>query len=115
MADANLAKTPCESSSKLSRFDGEVLYDYSTYRSLVEALQYCTLTRPDITYSVNQLCQHLHHPTYTHWTAAEGILQFLKHTSDHGLTYLKSTLQLNAFCDSDWAGIDVPPLDLQCF
>jgi len=104
MADAKPARTPCSSGSKLSRFDGEVLHDYSAYRSLVGALQYCTLTRPDIAYSVNQLCQHLHHPTSTHWTAAKRVLRFLKDTSHHGITYSKSTLQLNAFCGSDWAG-----------
>jgi len=35
MADAKPTKTPCTSGSKLSRLDGEVLHDYSTYRSLV--------------------------------------------------------------------------------
>jgi len=35
MADAKPARTPCSSGSKLSRFDGEVLHDYSAYRSLV--------------------------------------------------------------------------------
>jgi transposase InsO family protein len=104
MADAKPAKTPCTTGSKLSRFDGTPLPDYSAYRSLVGALQYCTLTRPDISYSVNQLCQHLHHPTSAHWTAAKRVLRFLKDTCDHGLTYSPSNLQLNAFCDSDWAG-----------
>jgi hypothetical protein len=53
MADAKLAKTPCASGSKFSSFDGDRLPDYSAYRILVGALQYCTLTRPDIAYSVN--------------------------------------------------------------
>jgi hypothetical protein len=70
----------------------------------VGALQYCTLTRPDIAYSVNQLCQHLHAPCSTHWTAAKRVLRYLQGTSDHGLFYTKGPLQLNAFCDSDWAG-----------
>jgi hypothetical protein len=104
MADAKPAKSPCVSSSKLSRFDGESLTDISEYRSVVGALQYCTLTRPDIAYSVNQLCQHLHHPTTAHWTAAKRVLRFLKSTSTHGLLVSRTNLQLNAFCDSDWAG-----------
>jgi hypothetical protein len=68
------------------------------------ALQYCTLTRPDIASSVNQLCQHLHHPTSAHWTAAKRVLRFLKSTSDHGITFPKTNLQLHALCDFDWAG-----------
>jgi hypothetical protein len=104
MADAKPALSPCASGSKLSRFDGAPLQHVSEYRSLVGALQYCTLTRPDIAYSVNQLCQHLHSPTTAHWTAAKRVLRFLKHTSDHGITFTKTSLQLNAYYDSDWAG-----------
>jgi transposase InsO family protein len=104
MTDAKPVNSPCASGSKLSRFDGAPLLDFSEYRSIVGALQYCTLTRPDIAYSVNQLCQHLHHPTTAHWTAAKRVLRFLKNTSNHGLVFTKSPLHLHAFCDSDWAG-----------
>jgi hypothetical protein len=104
MTRARPAKSPCVFGSKLSSLNGEPFPDSSEYRSLVGVLQYCTLTHPDFAYSVNQLCQHLHHLTSTHRTAAKGVLQFLKQTIDHGLCYSKNTLQLNAFYDSDWAG-----------
>jgi len=104
MAEAKPAKSPCAAGSKLSRYDGEALPNAYEYRSVVGALQYCTLTRPDIAYSVNQLCQHLHHPTSTHWVAVKRVLRFLKNSMTHGLTYHKSSLQLNTLCDSDWAG-----------
>lgn len=53
-------RAPCVSGSKLSKFDGELLSDPSEYRHTVGALQYVTLTRPDISYSVNQLVlQHV--------------------------------------------------------
>ncbi|XP_062164898.1 uncharacterized mitochondrial protein AtMg00810-like [Alnus glutinosa] len=104
MTRARPAKSPCVFGSKLSRLNGEPLPDSNEYRSLVGVLQYCTLTHPDFAYSVNQLCQHLHHLTSTHRTAAKGVLRFLKQTIDHGLYNSKNTLQLNAFYDSDWAG-----------
>jgi hypothetical protein len=104
MSGAKPAKSPCPSGSKLSRLDGEALLDPYEYRSVVGALQYCTLTRPDIAFSVNQLCQHMHNPTAVHWSAVKRVLRFFKNTVDHGLFYSKTTLQLNAFCDSDWAG-----------
>jgi len=106
MADAKLAKSPYAAGSKLSRYDGEALNDVSEYRSVVGALQYCTLIHLDIAYFVNQLCQHLHHSTSTHWFAVKRVLRFLKNSLIHGLTYTKSNLQLqlNALCDSDWAG-----------
>ncbi|KAB5537891.1 hypothetical protein DKX38_015424 [Salix brachista] len=41
----------------MSKFDGDPLPDVSLCRHIVGALQYCTLTRPDIAFSVNQLYQ----------------------------------------------------------
>ena len=104
MDKAKPTKAPCSSGSKLSRHDGEPLPYPTPYRQLVGVLQYCTLIRPEIAYSVNQLCQHLHNPSSTHWTVAKRVLRYLTSSSDHGLQYTKSQLQLNAFCDSDWAG-----------
>lgn len=75
------------------------------YRSLVGALQYLTLTRPDISFAVNKACQYLHAPTTAHWTVAKRILRYVRHTLSVGLTFSKSTSTLvSAFSDSDWAG-----------
>jgi hypothetical protein len=46
----------------------------------------------------------MHSPSSTHWTAAKRVLRYLKATPSHGLFYSKGPLQLQAFCDSDWAG-----------
>jgi hypothetical protein len=61
---------------KLSRFDGAVLSpaDATRYRSVVGALQYVTLTRPNISFSVNKVCQFLQTPTDAHWTDVKRIL-----------------------------------------
>jgi hypothetical protein len=66
MTDPKPYRTPCISGSKMSKFTGEVLPNPTEYRHIVRALQYVTLTRPDIAYSVNQLCQHMHTPTSVH-------------------------------------------------
>ena len=71
---------------------------------IVGTFQYCTLTRPDIAFSVNQLCQFMHSPISDHWTAAKRVLRYLKGTIDHGLSFPKSSLKIHAFSDSDWAG-----------
>jgi hypothetical protein len=104
MMEAKLAATPCSSVIKLSQFDSPSLTDPTQYRQVVGALQYCTLTRPDISLSVNQLCQHMHNPTSAHWSAAKRVLRYLKHTLDHGLLISKGPMHLQAYCDSDWAG-----------
>jgi hypothetical protein len=95
---------PCLTSSKISRFDGEPLHNPTAYRHIVGALQYVTITRPDIAYSVNQLCQHMHAPTSTHLTAAKRVLRYLKGSVDYGLQYHKGPLAITTYCDSDWAG-----------
>jgi histone deacetylase 1/2 len=94
-------------SEKLSLTDGEVLSndDSSNYRSIVGALQYITLTRPDIAFSINKVCQFLHAPTTIHWTAVKCILRYLRGTISHGLRLRKSPSTIvSAFSDADWAG-----------
>lgn len=36
--------------------------------------------------------------------ATKRVLRYLEGTADHGLLYTSTSLQLNAFCDDDWAG-----------
>jgi histone deacetylase 1/2 len=104
MVGARPYKAPCISSSKMSKFDGNLLVNPFEYRHIVGTLQYVTITRFDITYSVNQLCQHMQAPTSTHWTSTKRVLRYLKHTVDFGLHYKPSIVALHAFCDVDWAG-----------
>jgi histone deacetylase 1/2 len=60
--------TPLSVTDKLSLTDGEVLSsdDSTRYRSIVGALHYMTLTRPDLSFYVNKVCQFLHAPTTVH-------------------------------------------------
>ena len=98
------SSTPLSSSEKLSLTEGNLLNqeDSANYRSLVGALQYLTLTRPDISFAVNKVCQFLHAPTTVHWTAAKRIVRYVKHTLGTGLTFSKSSSMLvTAFSDSD--------------
>jgi hypothetical protein len=100
MAGAKPSSTPIASGSKLVASYG----DPTEYHSIVGAPQYCTLTRPEISFTVNQLCQYMHSPTTSHWSFAKRVLRYLKGSLHHGLFFGKGSLQLNAFCDSDWAG-----------
>jgi hypothetical protein len=92
MIGAKPAPSPCPAGSKLSKLDGEPLPDPTEYRQVVGALLYCTLTRPDLAYAVSQLCQHMHAPSTTHWSAVKLVLRYLKHTLDHSLQYNPGTL-----------------------
>ena len=53
MVNCRPASTPVEAKLKLSTTDGELASDSTFYRSITGALQYLTLTRPDITYGMN--------------------------------------------------------------
>lgn len=99
--------TPISTSEKLTVESGEALgsEDATNYRSVVGALQYLTLTRPDISYSVNKVCQYLHAPRTTHCTAVKRILRYLKFSEGLGLQIIKSSSMLvTAYFDADWVG-----------
>lgn len=80
MTDCKPVSTPLSASEKLSLYEGTPLgpSDATHYRSVVGGLQYLTLTRPDIAFSVNKVCQFLHAPTTIHWAAVKRILRYIK-------------------------------------
>ena len=86
----------------MSLYDGDPLPNPIEYRSVVGVLQYLTLTCPDISFSVNQVCQLMHQPTTTHWIAMKRILRYLKNTPAHGLFYQPGSLRLEAYSDADY-------------
>ena len=107
MKDCKPSPTPLSSSEQLSAHEGERLKEKEStkYRSTVGALQYLTLTRPDISFAVNKVCQYLHAPTSTHWSAVKRIVRYIKHTVSLGLQFRRSSSSLvSAFSDADWAG-----------
>ena len=107
MINCKLASTPMSTTEKLSVYDGTPLgpEDATRYRSVVGALQYLTLTRPDISFAVNKVCQYLHAPTSAHWTAVKRIFRYLKPTISIGLRIIKSPSTLvSGFSYADWAG-----------
>jgi hypothetical protein len=77
--------------------------DSMQYRSIAGALQYLTLTHPDIASAVNKVCQFLHAPI--HWAAMKRILRYLKRCSKLGLKIVKNnSLLVSAFLDANWVG-----------
>jgi histone deacetylase 1/2 len=101
--------TPMMSSDKLSATDGTLLSseESTRYRGIVGGLQYLTMTRPDLSFAVNKVCQYLHAPRCTHWSAVKRIIRYVQGTLSHGLLLRRPTTSsdlLSAFSDADWAG-----------
>ncbi|CAM8920824.1 unnamed protein product [Rhodiola kirilowii] len=107
MENCKATSTPLSLTSKLTRDAGHPLSDDDAfkYRSMVGGLQYLTLTRPDISFAVNKVCQYLSKPTNIHWEAVKRILRYVKGTINTGLKFRCSSLtRLSIFTDADWAG-----------
>ena len=106
MTKCKSVSTPMSATEHLSAMDGDLLdaADSSEYRSIVGGLQYLTITRPDLSFSVNKVCQFIHAPRSAHWSAVKLILRYVQHTPAYGLHIRASASPvLGAFSDADWA------------
>ena len=92
--------------------DKEPRFSNPTYfRSLADKLQYLTLTRPDIQFAVNYVCQKMHSPSVSDFNLLKRILRYLKGTLPMGINFTHDTdFTLRAYSDSDWGGA-LPPED----
>jgi histone deacetylase 1/2 len=68
MENCKSTSTPLVATKPLARDAGSPLgpEDSFRYRSIVGGLQYLTLTRPNISFVVNKVCQFLSQPTEVH-------------------------------------------------
>ncbi|XP_071712679.1 secreted RxLR effector protein 161-like [Rutidosis leptorrhynchoides] len=83
---------------------GTPLKSVESYRRLIGRLLYLSMTRPDISYSVQHLSQFVSAPTDVHFQAVVHLLRYLKGTISKGLFYpVQPVLKLAGFSDADWA------------
>lgn len=97
MVGAKPCHSPACPSTKLVPGDGDFLENPTEFRSLVGGLQYLTWTRPEISFAVNQVCQHMQRPTTAHMTVAKRILRYIKGTVDHDILFNKGLVALQGF------------------
>ena len=104
METSKPAPTPGHLGSTLSQSDDVSLSDPSEYRRIVGALQYVTLTKPDIAFVVKKACQFMAKPSDVHWMAVKRILRYLKGTIHLGLHFQPAaSMELQGYSDADWA------------
>ncbi|XP_052197182.1 uncharacterized mitochondrial protein AtMg00810-like [Diospyros lotus] len=79
--------------------------DPSLYRSLVRALQYLAITRPNIAHAVTAIGQYMHKPHVSHFQALKRIFHYVKGTLQFGLVFTPFTSrEILAYSNADWAG-----------
>jgi hypothetical protein len=104
MLGAKPVKLPMDQNLKLGKDTGKPLPDATIYRKLIGKLMYLSLTRPDICYAIQNLSQYMEIPTCTHLAAVHKVIKYLKLAPGQGIMFSSSSsLNLRAFCDSDWA------------
>ena len=105
MDECKPRSTPCELGGYPA--ENEETYDnISLYREMVGSLIYATTcTRPDLSWVVSKLSQHLSNPTQVDLTMLKHVFRYIKGTVDNRLTFRKSSrpLMLHAYSDADWA------------
>uniref|UniRef100_A0A3Q7FGR7 Reverse transcriptase Ty1/copia-type domain-containing protein n=1 Tax=Solanum lycopersicum TaxID=4081 RepID=A0A3Q7FGR7_SOLLC len=104
--------TPVEMNGKLTTavFDKHVgitsdpvLSDIGEYQRLVGRLIYLTITRPDLSYAVQNLSQFMNAPKQSHMNAAIRVVRYIKQQPGLGiLLSAQDSGSLQAFCDADW-------------
>ena len=71
---------------------------------VVGALKCVTISRPEICFSVNKICQFMSVPLESHWVAVKRILRHLKSTLQCGLQHAPDDphqpFSIRTFCDA---------------
>ena len=83
--------------------DGELELDWETawkYRSIVARGNFLAQDRPDIRYTVKELCREMSCPKMRSWAALKKLCRYLRGVPIVG----KTSEYLEIFVDSDWAG-----------
>ncbi|XP_028553455.1 uncharacterized protein LOC110109048 [Dendrobium catenatum] len=97
LANPACTKTPDSSSTT------PLPHDPKLYRQITGSLQYLTITRPDIAFAVNLLCQHMHNPDASHFQLLYRLLRYIKGTISLGLPILQGPMVLRSYSIADWA------------
>ncbi|PKU74388.1 Retrovirus-related Pol polyprotein from transposon TNT 1-94 [Dendrobium catenatum] len=101
--DCKPASTPVAPPNKRTENDTTPFPDPTLYRRLAGSLQYLSITRPDIAFATNLVCQHMQHPTMHDFQQLKRLLRYVKGTKSFGLPIITGDQTLCTYTDADWA------------
>ncbi|XP_019082679.1 PREDICTED: uncharacterized protein LOC109125489 [Camelina sativa] len=102
-----LKRKPQQSSNNAQPTHSVPFANPKYFCSLAGRLQYLTLTRPDLQFSVNYVCQKMHEPSVSDFNLLKCILRYIKGTTTMGISFdIYSDSNLTAYSDSDYIGCE---------
>jgi hypothetical protein len=89
-------------SSYAESADDTTPYDADNYSEIVGKLMWLSnVSRPDITWAVNQCARYRNNPSIAHYKATQYICRYLNSTHDYGLLFQGSTTYtMRGYCDA---------------
>ena len=108
MSDCKPVVTPMMAQFTPADLEGEAA-DKHLYQQVIGSAMYLSVgSRPDISFTVSRLAQHVQSPTVSMWTAAKQLLRYISGTRLLGIVYDGAQdLQPKGFSDSDWGGCKI--------
>ncbi|PKU78594.1 Retrovirus-related Pol polyprotein from transposon TNT 1-94 [Dendrobium catenatum] len=103
LQDCSIAPTPITPSCYSPAPDDKPFADPHLYRKLAGSLQYLSITRPDIAFAANRICQYMHAPTDRHFQMLKRLLRYIKGSLNYGLPISPGNAVLRTYVDADWA------------
>ncbi|XP_018625397.1 uncharacterized mitochondrial protein AtMg00810-like [Nicotiana tomentosiformis] len=83
--------------------EDEIFRDPSSFQRLVGRLLYLTMTKPDLSFTVQVLSQFVHCPKVSHMKVTLRVVRYIKAELGLGLFMpANNTNKLTTYCDSDW-------------
>ena len=108
LENAKSFSTPMSSSSRLDNDEKGMSVDQKLYKGMIGSLHYITASGADIMFSVCLCARYQSNPKECHLKGVKKIIRYLNGTQNVGLWYdRESTLVLNAYSDSDYAGCKI--------
>ncbi|KAL0298023.1 UNVERIFIED_CONTAM: Retrovirus-related Pol polyprotein from transposon RE2 [Sesamum angustifolium] len=118
LLDTRSSSIPFPPTIHLTSDAGSLLPDPSPYRRLVGRLLHLGFSRPNISFSVQQLSQYIQHLKSIHWDATSHLRRYLKSSSSTNIFFpSQNSLQLIASLMSPGLHvlIFVTPLQVSAF
>lgn len=105
LQDSFSIDTLLELNVKYRREEGDPLPDPTMFRQLVRSLNYLTITRPNISFAIQQVSQFIQAPRHLHLAIVHRIIRYLIGSPSRGLFFpTSSPICLVAFSDANCAG-----------